>query len=112
MPNYPHPLTCARQLALTIPVHHLHALGFAGTTPIGNWTVGPWTASIALLVHTLGYLLVTGLIAVVVYEKLGLDVLRKNLGEFGSDLGRSAYCHRWLYIADSYVGFVSQRIAI
>jgi hypothetical protein len=48
--------------------HHLHTLGFAG----------PWTASIALLVHTLGYLLVTGLIAFVVYEKLGLDILRKT----------------------------------
>jgi hypothetical protein len=31
-----------------------------------------------LLVHTLGYLLVTGLIAFVVYERLGLDVLRKS----------------------------------
>ena len=28
-------------------------------------------------VHTLGYLLVTGLIALVVYEKVGLEVLRK-----------------------------------
>ncbi|HYW40298.1 MAG TPA: hypothetical protein VE957_19490 [Terriglobales bacterium] len=46
--------------------HHLHALGFAG----------PWTASSALLVHTLGYLLVTGLIAFVVYKRLGLDILR------------------------------------
>jgi hypothetical protein len=46
--------------------HHLHALGFAG----------PWTAPIALLVHTLGYLLVTGLVAFVVYKKLGLEVLR------------------------------------
>ena len=53
--------------------HHLHAFGFAGP-----WTVGPWTAPIALLVHTLGYLLVTGLIAFVVYERLGLDVLRKS----------------------------------
>src|SRR5271170_6407007 len=41
--------------------HHLHALGFAT----------PWTALIALLVHTLGYLLVTGLIAFVVSEKVG-----------------------------------------
>jgi hypothetical protein len=48
--------------------HDLHALGFAG----------PWTSSIALLVHTLGYLLITGLIAFVVYEKLGLEVLRKT----------------------------------
>jgi hypothetical protein len=31
----------------------------------------------AVLVHTLGYLLVTGLIAFVVYEKVGLEVLRK-----------------------------------
>jgi hypothetical protein len=48
--------------------HHLHMLGFAT----------PWTAPIALLVHTLGYLLVTGLIAFVVYEKVGLEVLRKS----------------------------------
>src|SRR5271163_356564 len=48
--------------------HHLHMLGFAT----------PWTAPLALLVHTLGYLVVTGLIAFVVYEKVGLEVLRKN----------------------------------
>jgi hypothetical protein len=47
--------------------HHLHMLGLAG----------PWTAPAALLVHTLGYLFVTGLIAFVVYRKLGLEVLRK-----------------------------------
>jgi hypothetical protein len=58
--------------------HHLHALGFAGPWTLGPSTLGPWTAPIALLVHTLGYLLVTGLIAFVVYEKLGLDVLRKS----------------------------------
>ncbi len=58
--------------------HHLHALGFAGPWFAGPWSVGPWTASIALLVHTLGYLLATGLIAFVVYKKLGLDVLRKT----------------------------------
>jgi hypothetical protein len=48
--------------------HHLHMLDFAT----------PWTAPIALLVHTLGYLLVTGLIAFVVYAKVGLEVLRKS----------------------------------
>jgi len=37
---------------------------------------GPWTSATALLVHTLGYLLVTGIIAFAVYEKLGLQVLR------------------------------------
>jgi uncharacterized membrane protein len=52
---------------------HHHALGFSGSS-----TVGAGTASIALLVHTLGYLLVTGLIAFVVYKKLGLEILRKT----------------------------------
>jgi hypothetical protein len=47
--------------------HHHHEAAFAG----------PWTVSTALLVHTLGYLLVTGVIALVVYEKVGLEVLRK-----------------------------------
>jgi hypothetical protein len=50
-----------------VPAPHLHASAFEG----------PWTAPTALLVHTLGYLLVTGLIALVVYEKAGLEVLRK-----------------------------------
>ena len=31
----------------------------------------------ATLVHTIGYLLVAGLLAVVVYEKLGLRLLQK-----------------------------------
>jgi hypothetical protein len=53
--------------------HHLHRLGLSGPS-----FARPSTASLALLVHTLGYLLVTGLIAFVVYEKLGLDVLRKT----------------------------------
>jgi hypothetical protein len=48
--------------------HHLHGLGLTSA----------WTVPVAFLVHTLGYLLVTGLIAFVVYEKLGLEVLRKT----------------------------------
>jgi len=48
--------------------HHLHMLGLAA----------PWTAPLALLLHTLGYLLVTGLIAFVVYQKLGLEFLQKS----------------------------------
>lgn len=47
--------------------HHLHLLGLAGA----------WTAPAALLVHTVGYLVVTGLTAFLVYERLGLEVLRK-----------------------------------
>jgi len=49
------------------PLPHIHIAGL----------VGPWTASAALLVHTIGYLLATGLIAFVVYKKVGLEVLRK-----------------------------------
>lgn len=60
---------------LDASAHHLHGLGFAGTE---TWFARPMTASIALLVHTLGYLLVTGLIAFVVYKKLGLDILRRT----------------------------------
>jgi hypothetical protein len=58
--------------------HHLHALGSAGPSFVGPSFAGPRTAPLAVLVHTLGYLLVTGLIAFVVYEKLGLEVLRKT----------------------------------
>ena len=47
--------------------HHLGASAFQG----------PLTSLLATLVHTLGYLLVTGLVAWLVYEKLGLALLRK-----------------------------------
>jgi len=47
--------------------HHMHPIDFAG----------PWAAPAALLIHTVGYLLVIGLVAFLVYEKLGLEVLRK-----------------------------------
>ena len=47
--------------------HHVHTASFTG----------PWTALAALLLHTVGYLIVTGLVAFVVYQKLGLEVLRK-----------------------------------
>jgi hypothetical protein len=52
---------------MSIAPHHLHATAF----------VGPWAATCALLIHTFSYLLVTGLIAFLVYEKLGLEVLRR-----------------------------------
>lgn len=38
---------------------------------------GAWTGTGAVLVHTASYLLVTGIIAWIVYEKLGLALLRK-----------------------------------
>ena len=50
---------------------HSHAMlhGSAATSPLAALT--------ATLVHTAGYLLVTGLIAYVVYKKVGLAILRK-----------------------------------
>ena len=47
---------------------HHHAQLVAAALP----TVGVWVT----LVHTAGYLLITGLLAVIVYEKLGLRMLR------------------------------------
>jgi hypothetical protein len=55
----------------TVPaVHHISAgmLGIAGAEWSGIW---------AALVHTAGYLVVTGLLAVIVYEKVGVRFLRK-----------------------------------
>jgi len=48
---------------------HAAALGTAGSTPL--------LALAATGIHTLGYLLVMGVIAVIVYEKIGLAILRK-----------------------------------
>jgi hypothetical protein len=50
-------------------VHHLSA-GMVGDAGM------EWSGITAAVVHTGGYLLVTGLIAVIVYEKLGLRFLR------------------------------------
>ena len=51
-------------------MHHMSVLPLALTGL--EWS-GLW----ATLVHTVGYLLVTGLIAVIVYEKVGVRFLRK-----------------------------------
>ncbi len=37
---------------------------------------GPWLLTASVLVHTLGHLLVAGLVALLVYEKLGLAILK------------------------------------
>jgi hypothetical protein len=47
-------------------------------------SAGAWTGIAATLVHTLGYLSVTALIAILVYRKFGLSLLRK--GWFNLDL--------------------------
>jgi hypothetical protein len=51
----------------TISLHHVQLSAMGGSA----------TSLSAVLVHTLGYLVVTGLVAWVVYEKLGLALLRK-----------------------------------
>jgi hypothetical protein len=38
---------------------------------------GPWTGTLAVALHTFGYLLTTGAVAFVVYERFGLSLLRK-----------------------------------
>jgi hypothetical protein len=47
---------------------HMHMLMMSG---------GPWVGLLAVAVHTLGYLVITGTVAFVVYEKLGLNLLRR-----------------------------------
>jgi hypothetical protein len=54
----------------TAHAHHLAAASFINPGSI------EWNGAIAALVHTAGYLLVTGGIAVVVYERVGLRFLR------------------------------------
>jgi hypothetical protein len=50
-----------------VSMHHVHLAAVGGSA----------TNLSAVLVHTLGYLVVTGFVAWVVYEKLGLALLRK-----------------------------------
>jgi hypothetical protein len=54
-------------LGLPVSMHHVHLAAMGGSA----------TNLSAVLVHTLGYLVVTGFVAWVVYEKLGLALLRK-----------------------------------
>ena len=37
----------------------------------------PWLAAVAVIVHTLGLLVVAGLVAMIVYEKLGVRILQR-----------------------------------
>ena len=57
--------------AMALHTHPTHGLEFANLS-----TPSLLTSSIA--VHTLGYLLVTGLIAILVYERLGVGILRRT----------------------------------
>ena len=58
--------------------HHAASLGGQGAPLVVAGFAGlDATAVAASLVHTLGYLAVTGALAVVVYEKVGLRILRR-----------------------------------
>jgi hypothetical protein len=53
-----------------VAIHHMSA-------GMINLTAAEWSGLWATAVHTLGYLFVTGVIAVIVYEKVGVQFLRK-----------------------------------
>jgi hypothetical protein len=59
--------------AAGMPSGHEHHLQIAASLGAGN---GAWTGIAATLLHTLGYLSVTALIALLVYRKFGLSLLR------------------------------------
>jgi len=56
-------------LSLPMASAHCHAMAGSAMTPMN--------ALLATMVHALGYLLVTAIIAVLVFEKIGVGVLRK-----------------------------------
>ena len=68
--------------ALALPegaVHHHHGVnGSAHAAPLLAGVVTPSAMMVtAPLIHTLGYLAISALIALVVYEKVGLSILRR-----------------------------------
>jgi hypothetical protein len=54
---------------MALHMHPTFGLGFANFN-------APWLLTSSVAVHTLGYLLVTGVVAMLVYEKLGVGMLR------------------------------------
>jgi hypothetical protein len=58
-----------------VPVAHTHAIATASWIGLEGME---WGGAVAALVHSAGYLLVTGATAVVVYERVGLGFLRKG----------------------------------
>jgi len=53
--------------------HHSAAGGHASHLPL---IAGPGWLAVAVVIHTLAHLLVAGLVALLVYEKLGLAILK------------------------------------
>jgi hypothetical protein len=56
-------------------VHAAHAAGGHAAHAVADSAAGPLAGLAATAVHTAGYLAVTGVVAVLVYEKLGLRLL-------------------------------------
>jgi hypothetical protein len=75
------PIVLHTTSANAVPAGHEHHMQMAAG---GGASTGLWTGMAATLVHTLGYLSVTALIALLVYRKLGLSLLRT--GWFNLDL--------------------------
>jgi hypothetical protein len=74
------PIVLHTASANAMPPGHEHHM----TVAAAGAGSGPWTGIAATIVHTLGYLTVTGLVALLVYRKLGLSLLRR--GWFNLDL--------------------------
>ena len=64
------PIVLHAESANAMPAGHYH-MNMAGMA-------GPWAGAGATLVHTLGYLSVTAAVALLVYQKFGLAMLRKG----------------------------------
>lgn len=57
-------------MPVAVHAHHLAHASMLGPAALS------WNGTVASLIHTAGYLLVTGLIAVIVYERVGTKFLR------------------------------------
>jgi hypothetical protein len=75
------PIVLHSAAARAMPAGHEHHMQMA--TGAGVFS-NSWTGIAATIIHTLGYLSVTGLVALLVYRKFGLSLLRK--GWFNLDL--------------------------
>jgi hypothetical protein len=75
------PIVLHTASASAMPAGHEHHMQMA---PGAGASTGLWTGMAATLVHTLGYLSVTAIVALLVYRKLGLSLLRT--GWFNLDL--------------------------
>jgi hypothetical protein len=67
------PLTPNVAAAMALHIHPRHPSGGLGFDSFST----PSLLTCSIAVHTLGYLLVTGLLAILVYEKLGVGILRR-----------------------------------